>query len=284
MKKAVRALATSGLICLSAWPLAAMSANAPDIPAAAVVTQEAQRLVDRIHSGDIAKLADADVIETFKRLTPEVIASYLELGAQPYNEYELWMRREERLSGRWPAKPFVNHIKYRHRPRQLYIKWLDSGAKAGQEMIFDETRRKDALYGHVGGVFNVMSIWTSIDGALARSNSNHSVADLGLQSISAIVTAERALYRAEGRRPFPDHIEVGEVAGQRTVALTWVAPSVRHYAHKTKVHLDLRQPVVRGIEAWDADGTLIERIFLDKIVRTTFKDEDFDPANEAYAF
>jgi Protein of unknown function (DUF1571) len=151
-------------------------------------------------------------------------------------------------------------------------------------MIFDETRRKDAMYGHVGGVFNVMSIWTPIDGALARINSNHTVADMGLQSISAIVTAERALYHSEGRRPFPDQIDIGEVAGQRTVALTWVSPSARHHAPKTRVHLDLRQPVVRGIESWDADGTLIERIFLEKILKTTFKDEDFDPANEAYAF
>ena len=284
MKKMIHSLVLSSLICVSAWPLAAIAGSASDIPALTVVAQEAQSLVERIQAGDIAKLTDADVIDTFKRLTPEVIASYLELGVQPYNEYELWMRREERLGGKWPAKPFLNHIKYRHRPRQLYLKWLTGGPKAGQEMIFDETRRKDALYGHVGGVFNVMSIWTPIDGALARSNSNHTVADLGLQSICAIVTAERALYHAGGRRPFPDGIEIGEVAGQRTVALTWVAPSARHYAYRTKVYLDLRQPVVRGIEAWDADGTLIERIFLDKIVRTTFKDEDFDPANEAYAF
>jgi hypothetical protein len=76
-----------------------MSASTADIPPIAVVAQEAQSLVDRIQAGDVAKLADADVIETFRRLTPEVFASYLELGAQPYNEYELWMRREERLHG-----------------------------------------------------------------------------------------------------------------------------------------------------------------------------------------
>ena len=98
------------------------------------------------------------------------------------------------------------------------------------------------------------------------------------------MAAERALYQAEGRRPFPDRVEVAELLGQRTVALTWVAPSARHYAHRTKVYLDLRQPIVRGIEAWDENGSQIERILLEKIAKAVFKDRDFDPSNEDYSF
>lgn len=279
-----RSLCLLGLSAGLAWPAHASTAIAEDIPSSTVVAQEAQAFLSRIKSGEIAALSDEDVIKAFKKLNPEVIAAYLELGIQNVNEYELWMDREERLGGVWPSQPFINYIKYRHQPRQVYVKWLRGGAKAGQEMLFDETKRKDAMYGHLGGLLNVMSIWTSLNGSQARANSNHKVTDLGMQSIVGIIATDRAQYAAEGRRPFPAQIEVAEVAGQRTVALTWIAPSTKHYAKKTKVYLELKQAMVRQIEAWNEAGEMLERITLEKIVPTTFTDADFDPANKAYSF
>lgn len=288
MKQATLTLVLLGLLAaLPGLPAAhaanAINASEPNALASGIA-QEAHAFVNRLKAGEIAALPDEDVIKTFKQLSPEVMSAYLEMGAQAYTEYELWMRREERIQGTWPDKPFLNYIKYRQKPRQVYVKWLDGGAKAGQEMIFDENKRKDEMYGHIGGLFNVMSIWTSMHGVLARTNSNHTVADLGMQAIFDIVNGERALYMAEGLRPHPQQIEVMDVGGTRVVALTWIAPSRKHYAHKTRVFLELHQPMVRGIEAWDEDGAQIERIILDKIVPTRFQDADFDPANKAYAF
>jgi hypothetical protein len=285
MKPSLRSLLVSVWALTLAWPLAARAASPADAPPGkGVLTQEASAFVQRIKAGEIAALPDDDLLKAFKQLNPEVIASYLEIGAQAYAEYELWMSRQERLGGSWPAKPFLNHIKYRQQPRQVYIKWLEGGPKAGQEIIFDESKRKDAMFGHIGGLFNVVSIWTPVSGAMARSNSNHTVADLGVQSMVAIVVADRGQYLAEGRRPYPDAIEVARLAGQRTVALTWIAPSPQHYAHKTKVYLDLQHPLMRGIEAWADDGSQTERIVLDKIVPASFTDVDFDPGNKAYGF
>jgi hypothetical protein len=281
--------------CLAATPadgLAALPAALPSVqasgaaasPAASVIAQEARAFAQRIKSGELAVLPDEAVLKAFRALQPETLAAYLELGARPFNEYELWLTREERLGGQWPAKPCVNHIKYRQQPRQVYMKWLDGGAKAGQEIIYDETRRKGEMYGHIGGAFNVMSVWTSLTGSMARANSNHSVNELGVQAMVAIVVADRALYAAEGRRPLPASIELARLKGQRTVAVTWVASSPQHYAHKTTVYLDLQQPLMRGIEAWAEDGNQTERIVLDKIVPATFTDADFDPGNPAYKF
>jgi hypothetical protein len=272
------------LAVLPGWLLAHAANNVPEATTVAAQAQEARVFVNRLKAGEIAAMSDEDVIKAFKQLNPDVISAYLELGAQPYAEYELWMHREERIGGVWPDKPFVNYIKYRQKPRQVYVKWLDGGAKAGQEMIFDESKRKDEMYGHIGGLFNVMSIWTSMHGVFARNNSNHTVADLGIQAIFDIVNGERALYMAEGLRPHPQQIEVMEVSGTRVVALTWIAPTRKHYAHKTRVFLELNQPMVRGIEAWDESGAQIERIIIDKIVPMKFQDADFEPSNKAYAF
>jgi outer membrane lipoprotein-sorting protein len=62
-------------------------------------------------------------------------------------------------------------------------------------------------------------------------------------------------------------------------------PGFSHsYAHRVKVHLDLHQALIRQIEAWDANGEMIERIALEKIVPARFDDDTFNPKNPAYAF
>lgn len=285
MKSAPLALVLAALLAgLASGPLAHAGGHTVESGASAAQVNEGRAFANRLSAGDIAAMSDEEVVKVFKQLHPDVISAYLEVGAQPYAEYELWMHREERIGGVWPDKPFVNYIKYRQKPRQVYIKWLEGGAKSGQEMIFDESKRKDEMYGHVGGLFNVMSIWTSVHGVFARNNSNHTVADLGIQAIFDIVNGERALYVAEGLRPQPQQVEVMKVRGVRVVALTWVAPSHQHYAHKTRVFLELNQPMVKGIEAWNEEGAQIERIIIDKIVPAKFQDADFDPSNKAYAF
>ncbi|MBI5926054.1 MAG: DUF1571 domain-containing protein [Aquabacterium sp.] len=280
----IKLVLVSLLVALAGLPSVHAASNPVEPGALAAQSQAARAFAHRLKAGEIAAMSDEDVVKVFRQLHPDIISAYLEVGAQPYSEYELWMHREERIGGVWPDKPFVNYIKYRQKPRQVYVKWLEGGAKAGQEMIFDESKRKDEMYGHIGGLFNVMSIWTSIHGVFARNNSNHTVADLGIQAIFDIVNGERALYLAEGQPSQPQQIEVMQVNGTRVVALTWIAPSRKHYAHKTRVFLELHQPMVRGIEAWNEAGAQIERIIIDKIVPARFQDADFDPANKAYAF
>ena len=237
-------------------------------------------------TADWRPLDDQTLVQTATRLGSEGLLSRLEAGTRALAEYELWMRRQEQLADGWNDKPFVHYIKYRHSPRQVYMAWLKGGPKAGQEMIYDETRRKDAMYGHLAGLFNVMSMWTPLDGSLARSNSQHSVRDIGLQSIVDILHEQQARRKQAGVRLEPDLIEVSELAGQRVLAVTWVTPAglPKGYAHKTRLYLDLQQPWVRQIESWDEQGRLQERVWFEKIQPAHFTTRDFDPANPDYRF
>lgn len=253
---------------------------------AATAESDAEAWVARIKSGGLLSLSDEALIAAFSQLHPQAIPAYLQLGVQPFNEYEMWMRREERLADGWTRKPFLNHIKYRHQPRQIYVKWLKDSPKAGQEIIYDETRRKDAMLGHAGGLFNITSVWTALDGALARGNSNHSIRDLGVQFIVDTIVRENSQRAAAGLPTAPARIEVASFQGERCVALTWMAaPGLgKGYAHRVKVLVDLRQPLVRQIEAWDAAGEMLERIALERIVPARFDEDTFNPKNPAYDF
>ena len=250
------------------------------------VRRQARDLLQRWHAGVFLALDDEALVRSFRALAPEVLATALALGASQHEGLEIWMKRQERIHGRWSDTPFLNHIKYRRQPRQVYMAWLPGGPKAGQEILYDARRRPDAMYGHLGGAFNVMSIWTALDGSLARDNSNHSVLDLSPRFIADVVAAELQRYRAEGRSPQADSFEVLTVAGQRCLALGWTPPSgpPAHYAARTRICLNLGQPWVLQVESWDAAGEVQERILFDKIVPATLTDADFDPGNAAYRF
>jgi hypothetical protein len=273
-------LLLAAVACLSA-PLTRVAAQQAGGQGA---QEEAHALLLRVQSGDLASMTDDELVDFFKRIDPPALLDYLRAGASAYPQYELWMRREERIRGRWPAQPALNYIKFSSHPLRIYVRWLAGGAKAGQEVLYDETRRKDAMYGHLGGFLGGISTWTSLDGPLARDNSNHPITDLSLQSVTRILAAEQALYREEGASPAPQEVAVERVHGFRCVALTWVAPSPRHYAGKTRMCFDLSLPIVRQIESWNDAGQLQERLqFLD-IRPAQFTDMDFDPDNKAYHF
>lgn len=235
---------------------------------------------------DWSHLDDAAVIEQAKRLGAEGLLARLAEGANRLPEYELWMARQERLDTGWNEQPFLQFIKYRHSPRQVYMSWLPGGPKAGQEILFDETRRPDAMYGHLSGMFNVVSMWTRLDGALARSNSLHSIRDVGLQSVVDILKAQQAERRHVGVSVEPDEIRIERIQGERVLAVSWpAAPGLAGaYAARTRLCLDLLHPWVRQVESWDERGQLKERVLYQRVEPTHFSARDFDPQNPDYRF
>ena len=108
------------------------------------------------------------------------------------------MSRSERIRGQWPDKPDHMLVRLAHDPLRIYAKWLPDGAHAGQEIIYDESERTDEMYGHLGGIMNVMPLWTSLNGALARAQSNHQVRDLGTEYIARQYLAEGKKYIEAG--------------------------------------------------------------------------------------
>ena len=162
---------------------------------------------------------------------------------------------------------------------------LPGGAHAGQEIIYDETRRSDEMYGHLGGFLNIIPVWASLNGALARTQSNHQVRDLGTEYIAKQFLSEGEKYAQVGITR-PTRIEVKTLDGVRVVAFTYEtsAGMPEFYAKKETLGLDLRHPYFRTVESYDNDGRIFERIVFQTITPKTFDDETFDPKNPAYNF
>lgn len=248
--------------------------------------QQAALLSKQTTSGELAALPDDQLLATFDALKPEALLLWARAEVNRYPEYEYAMTRQERLNGQWQDVPARMLVRYRHLPRQLYAKWLPNGVQAGQEILYDETRRKDEMYGHLGGMLGFTSIWLSLDGSLARAQSNHTVRDLGLQFVVSMLERDARTLRAAGLSEKYNKAELMREQGTRMIALTWDLPegAPKYYAKKVQLMFDLTHPWPRVETAWDADGFMVEKIVFEKAVKKNFDASTFDAANSEYKF
>lgn len=265
---------------------AAQQARTPTLYDGQRTSEQTTLFAKQIASGELAAMSDTEVLAVFDALQPEALLTWARQEINRYPEYEYWMTRQERLNGQWQDKPARMMIRYRHLPRQLYAKWLPNGAQAGQEILYDETRRKEEMYGHLGGIMGFTSIWTSIDGTLAKSQSNHTVRDLGFQFVLSMLERDAKTLRAAGLSEKYSRVEIVQEQGVRMVALTWELPegAPKYYAKKVQLRFDLKHPWPRAEMAWDADGNMVEKIVFEKAVKKTFDASTFDPSNSEYKF
>ncbi|MFL9988314.1 DUF1571 domain-containing protein [Paraburkholderia sediminicola] len=267
----------------------ASAVKAPTTPSSQVgkltLDQQVKWLRAAQQSGAMEKLDDAQLVALFQSLDPLALPRYIKEGPNGFPSYEFTMSRSERIHGQWPDKADHMLVRIAHDPLRIYAKWLPDGAHAGQEIIYDESKRTDEMYGHLGGIMNVMPLWTSLNGALARAQSNHQVRDLGTEYIAGQYLSEGKKY-IEAGLPRSTQVEVKTIDGVRVVAFTFETPNgqPQFYAKKETLGLDLRHPYFRTVESYDNDGKIFEKIVFESITPKTLDDATFDPKNKAYKF
>ena len=268
---------------------AASEVEAPSVPLSQAgkltLDQQVRWLRQAQQSGALDKLDDAQLVTLFQSLDPLTLPRYIQEGPNGYPSYEFTMLRWERIRGSWPDKPDHMLVRIAHDPLRIYAKWLPDGNHSGQEIIYDESKRADEMYGHLGGLLGVVPIWTSTTGALAHAQSNHEVRDLGTGYITRQFLAEGKKY-VEAGVPRSTQIAVQTIDGVRVVTFTYETPigQPRFYAKKETLGLDLRHPYFRTVESYDNGGKIFEKIVFESITPKSFDDKAFDPKNPAYKF
>jgi len=237
------------------------------------------------HEGVLAGLDNAQLIALFSSLNPRTLPRYIAAGPKGYPSCEFVMLRRERIRGRWPDEPDHMLVRIAHDPLRIYAKWLPDGAHAGQEVLYDAARRSDEMYGHTGGLFRMVSLWTQLDGSFAHAQSRHLLTDLGTEYIARRFVDEDARLEQAGLVR-PAQISVKTVDGVRVVAFTWEAPQGvdRLYASKETLGLDLRHPWFRTAQSYDSEGRLFEEVVFERIGPKSFDALTFDSRNPDYRF
>ncbi|NPT45367.1 DUF1571 domain-containing protein [Paraburkholderia sp. 1N] len=248
--------------------------------------EQAASLRTRIESHSLLSLADAQILALMSAMKPDAFVEYARFDMVRDDAYEYRMFRQERVSGRWAERPDHMVIRYQDTPRKVYAKWLSDGAHAGQEILYDETRDPDSVFGHLGGALRIFSGKVAINGSFARAQSRHSVRDLGLQFIARTVEHDARSFCDERLTEKPTQVEVVSVHGTRMLAWTWTAPSgpPAHYAQRVRLLFDLQHPWPSGEAAWDERGDLVEMIRFGDVVPHHWSESIFDRRNPEYGF
>nr|WP_311529834.1 DUF1571 domain-containing protein [uncultured Ralstonia sp.] len=254
--------------------------------AAMDVAKQIAWLGSQVHANAFASWPDDDILAMAQAMKPETLVRWLKAEVAKLPEYEYRMRRQERVKDQWQSQPALMFIRYRNAPRQVYARWLKGGAHAGQEIIYDETVRRDEMYGHLGGLVGFVSIWSALDGALAKSQSNHTARELGLQFIVDTLERDGRAHVAAGGSGKVNEAKMVTEDGERMLRLTWDAPSgpPTFYAKRVRLYFDLKNPWVRIEEAWDESGSQLEKIVIESVTRKTWNDQTFNPKNPEYKF
>jgi hypothetical protein len=287
-RAAAAMLAACFTACVALTAFTMEPADAAEAPAGlASMDPQAQArwLAEAARDGRLEALDDTELVTLFKSISADGLAAYVKEGISCLDEYEFELWRQERIKQHWPARPEHLQVRYRQSPMQIYAKWLPDGPHKGQEVIYDENRRPDQMYGHLGGLLRALSFWIALDGPMAKTQSNHSLRDIGLQYVATSFETELAKFKAAGIRT-PMQVEVEEQHGTRLVVFNWESPTGRpaFYAKRERLGIDLRHPWIRMVESFDNDGQPFEKIFYDKVVPRRFGDLAFDPKNPDYQF
>ncbi|SAK70277.1 PF07608 family protein [Caballeronia catudaia] len=249
------------------------------------VEQQTQWLSRAATSGALAQLDDAQLVALFRSLDARTLPRYLRDGLRDFASCEFTMRRRERIKGKWPKRADHMLVRVTREPLRIYAKWLPDGAHAGQEIIYDDSVRPGELYGHLGGFLSIVPMWTSVNGPLARAQSNHSIRELGIDAITQRFIDEGRKF-AEAGITKPTNIDVKTIDGLRVVALTYETPDGHpgFYAKKEVLGLDLERPIFRTLESYDNDGNIFESVVFERVEIKSFDDLTFDPKNPDYRF
>lgn len=254
--------------------------------AAMDVARQTAWLGSQVRANAFAAWSDDDILAMAQAMQPETLVRWLQAEVAKLPEYEYRMRRQERVKDQWQTQPARMEIRYRHAPRQVYARWLKGGAHTGQEIIYDEAERKDEMYGHLGGILGFAAIWSALDGSLAKSQSNHTARELGLQFMVDTVERDGRAHVAAGGSGKFNEAKVVTEDGERMLRLTWDAPSgpPTFYAKRVRLYFDLKNPWIRVEESWDASGNQLEKIVIESVTRKTWNDQTFSAKNPDYKF
>lgn len=266
------------------------AAQAPQAAVAAFAAMDtsaqAAWLGAHVRDGSLAGWPDAEVLAMARAMQPDTLARWLRTEVAGLPEYAYRIRRQERVKDHWQRQPSIMDIRYRDAPRQVYARWLKGGAHAGQEILYDETVRKDEVFGHLGGLLGFATLWSALDGPIVRAQSNHTAREFGLQFIVDTLERDGRAYAAAGRGGRFDEARIVTEDGVRMLRLTWDAPAgpPAFYAKRVRLYFDLRHPWVRAEDAWDGSGRQLEKIVIENVTRKTWNDQTFDPKNPEYKF
>lgn len=211
---------------------------------------------------------------------------FLETGLRRYAEikdYTCIMYKQERL-GRELQGVETILLKYREKPKSIYMKWLE-GPWKGRELLYNETLSKTDVRVREKGVLGVIPVWINYNNPIAQRGTNHPAIEIGLKYILDLNT--RDYKRASARKELDrkDH-GIQEVDGRKVYVMENILPRDKkkgYYCYRVFQYMDYLNGLEPKVEIYNWDDKLQESFTYTKLkLNVGLTDQDFDPKNPEY--
>ncbi|WP_019140449.1 DUF1571 domain-containing protein [Noviherbaspirillum massiliense] len=295
----MKTIKASFRLAILAMLISAATAAAQDEPALGSAEELRNRLSDMkpamqcdwlsqaMSRQHLVKASDAQLQAILQSVEPSTLFCPARRMVEQTPEYEFLMLRRERVREMddLPDTPERMFVRLRREPLTIYARWEEGGTRAGQEVLYDAGKDNRKMLAHVGGMFGVVSMNVPIDGALARSQSRHTVRDLGMGFILAQLESDLEKARARNLSTRPTSVKLVREGGKRYAEVVYDNPGMpTFYSKQTRFWLDLREPIIRMVESRDNNGEVFEHIVFESLERKKLAPNAFDAKNPEYRF
>jgi len=223
--------------------------------------------------------------EPILNLTPDWV--FLEIGLRRYSEikdYTSIYYKQERLDGELQGVETIL-LKYREKPRGIYMKWLD-GPWKGREVLYNENLSKDKVRVRESGLLGVIPVWINYRSPIAMRGTNHPVVEVGLKFMLDLNLREYKKAFANKELARKNH-GIQMVDGRRVFVMENIMtrnnPKANYYCHRVKQYMDYERALEPKVEVFNWNDELQESFIYTKLkLNVGLTEKDFDPKNPEY--
>ncbi len=223
--------------------------------------------------------------EAILNLTPDWV--FLEVGLRKYatiKDYTCIYYKQERLGDKLQGVETIL-LKYREKPKAIYMKWLD-GPWKGREMLYNETLSQDKVRVRESGFLGVIPIWIHYMSPIAMRGTNHPAVEVGLKFMLELNLREYKKAFANKELARKNH-GIQMVDGHRVFAMENIMtknnPAAKYYCHRVIQYMDYQRGLEPKAEVFNFNDQLKESFTYTKIkINAGLTDRDFDPENPEY--
>jgi hypothetical protein len=227
-----------------------------------------------------------DRLELILNASPDWV--FIETGKRKYTgikTYSAVLFKQERLGAKLQDVETIS-MKYREKPRGIYMKWTD-GPWKGRELVYSELALGTGkVRVRETGVLGIIPVTLPVDSEIAKRGSNHMVTEIGLKNLLDMI-------EFDFRKADPKH-ELGrknygfvDVDGHRCYQMESILPrdkSKGYYCYRMTHYIDFIRSLEIKAEVYNWDDQLQESYLYTQIqINPGLTDQDFDPANPAYS-
>jgi hypothetical protein len=211
---------------------------------------------------------------------------FLEAGLRRYAEikdYTAILYKQERLGRNLQGVETIL-VKYREKPKSIYMKWLD-GPWTGRELLYNESLNKTDVRVRESGLLGVIPIWINYNNPIAQRGSNHPAVQIGLKFLLDLNTDNYKRATANHELGRKDHgIQV--VDGRKVYVMENILPRDKkkgYYCYRVMHYMDYMDSLEPKVEVYNWNDQLQESFLYTKLkLNAGLTEKDFNPKNPEY--